>query len=130
MARREVFSQHSKPLHLIDELFSRKPQLELKNVTEDDTCGTFILHHQDHTLGNSLRSIIAQYDGVELCGYTNPHPLEPKIHLRIQTDPAREDLTPKIVLQRALHDLKDVTRVIQDKFTAAFDEFENEMTTD
>jgi DNA-directed RNA polymerase subunit L len=53
--------------------------------------------------------------------------LEPKIHLRIQTDARREDLTPKIVLENALRDLKEVTRVVQDKFEDAWAEFEAKM---
>merc|ERR1712113_867779 len=91
---------HSKPLELIDESFlhTGKKQIEIKEATEDETCCTFILHHQDHTLGNALTSIITNYEGVDLCGYTTPHPLESKIHLRIQTDVRREDLTPRIVL--------------------------------
>merc|ERR1711912_20327 len=125
-AKRQIVTEHSKPLHLIDNSFQNtsKHVIEVKELDDDETCCTFVLHHQDHTLGNSLRSIISQYEGVELCGYTNPHPLEPKIHLRIQTDASRDDLTPKIVLENALRDLKQITRVVQDKFEDAWAEFE------
>ena len=128
-AKRQMVSDHSKPLHFIDDSFKNtsKPVIEIIDLDDDETCCTFVLHHQDHTLGNSLRSIISRYEGVELCGYTNPHPLEPKIHLRIQTDARREDLTPKLVLENALRDLKEVTRVIQDKFEDAWNKFESQM---
>ena len=121
-------TNHSKPIHYIDATFnSDKKLVERKDATEDLTCCTFVFHHQDHTLGNALRSIISQYEGVELCGYTNPHPLEAKIHLRIQTDPRRDDLTPKIVLDRALEDLKGQCVIVKQKFLDAFDEFEKGM---
>merc|ERR1712066_810959 len=126
----KVFTILSKPLELIDDSFapeSGKKRIDIMEANEDNTCCTFILHHQDHTLGNSLRSIISNYDGVDLVGYTNPHPLEPKIHLRIQTDPSREDITPKSILVKALGDLKSMTSVVEEKFLKAFDDFENGM---
>merc|ERR1712066_479874 len=110
----KVFTILSKPLELIDDSFapeSGKKRIDIMEANEDNTCCTFILHHQDHTLGNSLRSIISNYDGVELCGYTNPHPLEKKIHLRIQTDPTREDLNPNKVLENSLHDLHKMSKI-------------------
>merc|ERR1711981_1160387 len=111
-------TNHSKPIHYIDATFLSpdKKLVEKKDATDDLTCCTFIFHHQDHTLGNALRTIISQYEGVEFCGYTNPHPLEAKIHLRIQTDPSREDLTPKIVLSRALKDLREESRIVRETF--------------
>lgn len=80
-------------------------------------------------MGNALRSIISKYDGVELCGYTNPHPLEAKIHLRIQTDPTRDDVTPDIVLKRGLADFKEMTKTLNEKFLKAFDDFKCEQRT-
>lgn len=119
-------TNHSKPISYIDPTFDtdEKKLLETKDATDDLTCCTFIFHHQDHTLGNALRTIISQYEGVEFCGYTNPHPLEAKIHLRIQTDPNREDLTPKIVLSKALNSLKAESKIVRNKFLEAFDEFD------
>ncbi|XP_067041913.1 DNA-directed RNA polymerases I and III subunit RPAC2-like [Acropora muricata] len=68
---------------------------------DDETCATFVLHEEDHTLGNSLRYIIMKNPDVEFCGYSVPHPSENKINLRIQTNgpPALD------VLRRGLSEL-------------------------
>ncbi|XP_020604121.1 DNA-directed RNA polymerases I and III subunit RPAC2-like isoform X2 [Orbicella faveolata] len=68
---------------------------------DDETCATFVLHEEDHTLGNSLRYIIMKNPDVVFCGYSIPHPSENKINLRIQTNG-----TPAIdVLRRGLSEL-------------------------
>lgn len=60
--------------------------------------------HEDHTLGNALRYVIMkkyvqhfgsvklrastltlQSPDVEFCGYSIPHPSDPKMNIRIQT---------------------------------------------
>ncbi|MGH0186230.1 UNVERIFIED_CONTAM: hypothetical protein FKN15_021112 [Acipenser sinensis] len=51
----------------------------------DDSCVAFVLHDEDHTLGNSLRYMIMKNPEVEFCGYSNTHPSETKINFRIQT---------------------------------------------
>merc|ERR1712224_124159 len=80
-----------KPIPLVDPTFENRKILEYKGMSDDLTCCTYIFYHQDHTLGNALRAIINQYEGVEMCGYTTPHPLERKIHLRIQLEKGRDD---------------------------------------
>ncbi|EDO38993.1 predicted protein, partial [Nematostella vectensis] len=67
----------------------------------DESCMTFVLHDEDHTLGNSLRYIIMKNPDVKFCGYSIPHPSESKINLRIQTHgtPASD------VLRRGLSEL-------------------------
>ncbi|KAG9341700.1 hypothetical protein JZ751_018764 [Albula glossodonta] len=51
----------------------------------DEGCVTFVLHEEDHTLGNSLRYMIMKNPDVEFCGYSITHPSESKINFRIQT---------------------------------------------
>ncbi|XP_074650597.1 DNA-directed RNA polymerases I and III subunit RPAC2-like [Tubulanus polymorphus] len=65
----------------------KKTLLEVveSEIPEDETCRTFILHNEDHTLGNSLRYITMKNPEVEFCGYSVPHPSESKINFRIQT---------------------------------------------
>uniref|UniRef100_A0A8C4QQA3 DNA-directed RNA polymerases I and III subunit RPAC2 n=1 Tax=Eptatretus burgeri TaxID=7764 RepID=A0A8C4QQA3_EPTBU len=58
-------------------------QLQAEGV--DETCVTFVLHEQDHTLGNALRYMIMKNPEVVFCGYSITHPSEDKINLRIQT---------------------------------------------
>ncbi|KAK3701729.1 hypothetical protein QZH41_018891, partial [Actinostola sp. cb2023] len=68
---------------------------------DDEACATFVLHEEDHTLGNALRYMIMKNPEVKFCGYTLPHPSENKINLRIQTHgaPATD------VLRRGLSEL-------------------------
>lgn len=40
---------------------------------------------EDHTLGNALRHVLMQNAEVDFCGYSVPHPSEPKMNLRLQT---------------------------------------------
>ena len=44
----------------------------------DDRSSTFVFGNEDHTLGNSLRHVLMQREEVEFCGYSVPHPYEPK----------------------------------------------------
>ena len=46
---------------------------------------TFCIRDEDHTLGNSLRHVLMQDENVSFCGYSMPHPSEPKLHMRVQT---------------------------------------------
>ncbi|XP_046487226.1 DNA-directed RNA polymerases I and III subunit RPAC2 isoform X1 [Neodiprion pinetum] len=63
---------------------------------------TFVFQDEGHTLGNALRSIIAQYPDVQFCGYTVPHPAETKMHFRIQAKSGRA----VDILRKGLEDLE------------------------
>ena len=78
---------------------------------------------------------------VELCGYSIPHPSEPKMNLRIQTYGKLDSLPPEQyrfpaanllligdanvydVLDKGLNDLMDLCDVVTEKFTVARDDF-------
>lgn len=47
---------------------------------------TFAIGDEDHTLGNSLRHVLMNNAKVEFAGYSVPHPSEPVVHIRIQTN--------------------------------------------
>ncbi|CAM9654106.1 unnamed protein product, partial [Phaeothamnion confervicola] len=51
----------------------------------NDRSATFIFGDEDHTLGNALRHVLMQRKETEFCGYSVPHPSEPKMNLRLQT---------------------------------------------
>ncbi|KAK7097920.1 DNA-directed RNA polymerases I and III subunit RPAC2-like [Littorina saxatilis] len=87
---------------------------------EDETVSTFVLHDEDHTLGNSLRYIIMKNPDVQFCGYSVPHPTENNIHLRIQT---HDDTTALDVLKKGLRDLSDVCSHVLTTFQAEVDEY-------
>eukprot|EP01137_Pigoraptor_chileana_P007181 Opistho-2@3489 len=99
-----------------------KKKLEIAPAARDTdpiTCATFVLHDEDHTLGNALRYMIMKNPDVEFCGYSIPHPSETKIHLRIQTKgkPASE------ILRIALDDLEKMCEHIGKTFDHSFNEF-------
>lgn len=99
-----------------------KYKLEKSKLSnDDDKCVTFVLHHEDHTLGNTLRYMIMKDPAVEFCGYTVPHPSEHQINLRIQTrgKPCHE------VLQTALYELQNTCDHVLDTFKDAFKKFKN-----
>ncbi|PHJ25960.1 dna-directed rna polymerase ii rpb11a [Cystoisospora suis] len=48
-------------------------------------CGTFVFHLEDYTVGYILRNDLLLDPRVKFVGLRQPHPLEPKIELRIQT---------------------------------------------
>ncbi|CAG5122089.1 unnamed protein product [Candidula unifasciata] len=84
----------------------KKPALEVVEPKSggDDSFQTFILHDEDHTLGNALKYILNKNPSVSFVGYSITHPSETKINLRIQTTgvPAID------VLKQGLKDLKQM----------------------
>nr|CCA21232.1 conserved hypothetical protein [Albugo laibachii Nc14] len=70
--------------------------------TTSQASKTYVFHDEDHTLGNALRYILMRNPKVEFCGYTIPHPSEPKMHLRLQT---QKDVASDEVLREGLQDL-------------------------
>uniref|UniRef100_A0A672Z0R2 DNA-directed RNA polymerases I and III subunit RPAC2 n=1 Tax=Sphaeramia orbicularis TaxID=375764 RepID=A0A672Z0R2_9TELE len=79
----------------------------------DEGCVTFVLHDEDHTLGNSLRYMIMKNVDVEFCGYTITHPSESKINFRIQT---RGSVPATEPLRRGLNELNDVCQHVLNTF--------------
>jgi DNA-directed RNA polymerases I and III subunit RPAC2 len=47
---------------------------------------TFALGNEDHTLGNAVRHVLLQDESVTFTGYSVPHPAEPVVHIRVQTN--------------------------------------------
>ena len=47
--------------------------------------GTFILHKEDHTLGNLIRIQLLRDTSVRFAGYRMPHPLIFDTHIRVET---------------------------------------------
>ncbi len=50
------------------------------------TSRTFVLGDEDHTLGNALRHVLMNDARVDFAGYCVPHPSEPVVHIRVQTN--------------------------------------------
>lgn len=47
---------------------------------------TFAIGDEDHTLGNSLRHVLMNNSKISFAGYSVPHPSEPVVHIRVQTE--------------------------------------------
>ena len=61
-----------------------QPAVEVE-AGADAASATFTLHHEDHTMGNTLRYVLNKNPAVSFVGYSVPHPAEPKLQLRLQT---------------------------------------------
>ncbi|XP_022099617.1 DNA-directed RNA polymerases I and III subunit RPAC2-like [Acanthaster planci] len=94
-------------------------QMAGTELTGDNTCLTFVLHNEDHTLGNALRYMIMKNPDVEFCGYSIPHPSENKVNLRIQTkgSPAVD------VFKKGLSDLTALSEHVLETFEISVQNF-------
>ncbi len=103
-------------------------KIEKLLVPEEDpfTCATFAIRQEDHTLGNLLRHVIMQDPDVEFCGYSQPHPSESKIHLRIQSkNPLRSAVD---ILQQSLQTVIEMAKHTIQTWNKAVDQ-QNYRTT-
>ncbi|KAG7329063.1 hypothetical protein KOW79_007237 [Hemibagrus wyckioides] len=99
----------------------KKPVLEMVQADgSDEGSVTFVLHEEDHTLGNSLRYMIMKNPDVEFCGYSITHPSESKINFRIQT---RGGLPATEPLRKGLNDLTDVCKHVLHTFETQLKDF-------
>ncbi|XP_041359992.1 DNA-directed RNA polymerases I and III subunit RPAC2-like [Gigantopelta aegis] len=107
---------------------SKRRRLKIVNAVNDtdETCQTFIMEDEDHTLGNGLRYIITKSDDVQFCGYSIPHPSENKLNLRIQTNgkPATD------VLEDGLKNLDKMCQHILKTFESSVAEFKSSVPHD
>ena len=89
---------------------------------EDEFAATIVFGNEDHTLGNALRHCLMQLKETEFCGYSVPHPYEPKMNVRLQTkgEPALD------VLRKGLGNLSEVANIVDEHFLNALVAFEND----
>ncbi|XP_053328906.1 DNA-directed RNA polymerases I and III subunit RPAC2-like [Spea bombifrons] len=98
-----------------------KTALEMVQANgNDDSCVTFVLHEEDHTLGNALRYMIMKNPEVGFCGYSITHPSESKINFRIQTRNGTPAVEP---FRRGLNELVDVCQHVLSTFEASMKNF-------
>ncbi|EJK69633.1 hypothetical protein THAOC_09087 [Thalassiosira oceanica] len=89
--------------------------------TGPDTSRTFVLGDEDHTLGNALRHVLINDARVDFAGYCVPHPSEPVVHIRVQTNtnskPNDYEEEEKDGLQHlsAIEALKDACTTLSDQ---------------
>lgn len=106
---------------MTDEQDQKKRRLEVieTGTEENENCRTFVMHGEDHTLGNSLRYLIMKNPQVQFCGYSIPHPSENQINFRIQTynTPATK------VLKKGLKDLNIMCQHVLKTFESSVAEY-------
>jgi DNA-directed RNA polymerases I and III subunit RPAC2 len=86
---------------------------------QDEFSRTFIFSNEDHTFGNALRYILMQKSCTEFCGYSVPHPYDPKLNLRLQTTgkPAVD------VLLEGLEEMALCGNILEETFDKALKKF-------
>ncbi|XP_029655339.1 DNA-directed RNA polymerases I and III subunit rpc19-like [Octopus sinensis] len=97
-----------------------------ENEPDDDTCATFIIQDEDHTLGNALTHVLSVQPGVEMYGYVMPHPSEREIHVNVQT---KKDFSANDTFRKAVTDLRDIASVILERFDEAVEKMPCETNT-
>jgi len=90
---------------------------ELKLTYEEDShmpnAGTFVILKEDHTLGNILRMQLLRDKRVLFAGYRMPHPLEPRLVIKVRTTP---DTNPTAVLTQAIANTRQELTTLEKNF--------------
>ncbi|XP_060688214.1 DNA-directed RNA polymerases I and III subunit RPAC2 [Hemiscyllium ocellatum] len=103
---------------------TQRPVLEVVQAEGcDDSSVTFVLHDEDHTLGNALRYMIMKNPEVEFCGYSITHPSESKINFRIQTRGGIPSVEP---LRKGLNELMTVCQHVLNTFEVSIKEYKEQ----
>eukprot|EP00297_Palpitomonas_bilix_P016273 CAMPEP_0113888830 /NCGR_PEP_ID=MMETSP0780_2-20120614/13111_1 /TAXON_ID=652834 /ORGANISM="Palpitomonas bilix" /LENGTH=117 /DNA_ID=CAMNT_0000877765 /DNA_START=227 /DNA_END=576 /DNA_ORIENTATION=+ /assembly_acc=CAM_ASM_000599 len=80
--------------------------------------GTFTFELEDHTLGNLLRMQLLSDSNVVFVGYRQPHPLQNKIELKVQTN--GEQGPPQVVqgaLKNLMIEVEEISRKFEDSLS-------------
>eukprot|EP01023_Acetabularia_acetabulum_P019271 TRINITY_DN197_c0_g1_i6.p3 TRINITY_DN197_c0_g1~~TRINITY_DN197_c0_g1_i6.p3 ORF type:complete len:124 (-),score=14.56 TRINITY_DN197_c0_g1_i6:293-664(-) len=91
--------------------FSGRKQ-ELTNMANQQGT-TFDLVREDHTVANSLRYMLNQNAQVTFCGYSQPHPSEQSVHLRVQTTNSTD---PALAMRDACGNIMDMCAHVKQVF--------------
>mmetsp|Transcript_20427 Transcript_20427/g.28298 ORF Transcript_20427/g.28298 Transcript_20427/m.28298 type:complete len:117 (-) Transcript_20427:69-419(-) len=89
-------------------------------MSAQDTCLTFTLEGEDHTLANALRYVLNKNPYTELCGYSVPHPSEDLVNVRVQTN---GDVPAAQVFREGVADLCAICDIISDNYDAELERF-------
>lgn len=77
-------------------------------------------------VGNCLRHILMQREETDFCGYSVPHPYEPTMNVRLQTNDKGSAIE---TLYAGLKDLEECTNVLDQAFISALIAYENKSST-
>lgn len=95
-------------------------------IGTDETCLTFVLRDEDHTLGNALRYVLIRNPDVKFCGYSIPHPSESIMNIRVET----YGKSASMLFQDAVKDLRSMAEHLRSTFGAELENFMSSMQDD
>merc|ERR1712130_42659 len=102
-------------------LYDGEKKIEVKKeVNVSDAC-LFTLNREDHTLGNILKTQLLRDPKVLFAGYKNPHPLENRVIIRVQTTP---DHSPQDAFTNAITDLLSELSLLEERFKQQMKEYQ------
>src|SRR5690606_32205660 len=91
-------------------------KVSITKDTKVPNAAIFTINKEDHTLGNMIRAQLLKDPSVIFAGYKNPHPLEHKIVIRVQTT---TDSSPVQAFNHALTDLVSELSLFEERFNEA-----------
>ena len=97
--------------------------MTIQKDTKVENAATFVVEREGHTLGNMVRIQLHRDEDVLFSGYMQPHPLEHKVILKVQTS---KRSSPTAVLDRALGDLGEELTILRERFDAEAKKFDGE----
>ncbi|PIK41342.1 putative DNA-directed RNA polymerase II subunit RPB11-a-like [Apostichopus japonicus] len=100
-------------------LFDGEKKITIEKDTKVPNAVIFHVQKEDHTLGNMLRAQLLKDPKVLFAGYRQPHPLENKFLLRVQTT---ADYSPQEALTSAITDLISEVSLLEERFKVAIRE--------
>lgn len=99
--------------------FEKEEESKLEISGTDETCLTFVIRDEDHTLGNALRYVLMKNPDVRFCGYSIPHPSENIMNIRVET--YRESAAD--LFRKALLGLRAMSEHMKTSFTAELEDY-------
>lgn len=97
-------------------LFDGEKKITIEKDTKVPNAAIFTVNKEDHTLGNMITAQLRKDPQVLFAGYKNPHPLEHKFVLRVQTTP---DYSPQEAITHAITDLISEFSLLEERFKEA-----------
>ncbi|KAE9416205.1 hypothetical protein Angca_006059, partial [Angiostrongylus cantonensis] len=94
-------------------IFDGERKFSIENDTKVPNTAVFTINKEDRTLGNLLKQQLLKDPMVLFAAYSNPHPLEHKVLLRVQTT---DQTTPADALVTAISDLIAELSLFEERF--------------
>ncbi|XP_042904194.1 DNA-directed RNA polymerase II subunit RPB11-a [Parasteatoda tepidariorum] len=97
-------------------LFEGEKKITIEKDTKVPNAAIFTVNKEDHTLGNMIKNQLLKDPNVLFAGYKNPHPLEYKFLLRVQTV---MEYSPQEAFTNAITDLISELSLLEERFKEA-----------